>query len=77
MTQANFQKIIDGQLKNKPAKKRRFLKHSSPKKRSTGRCTVECKRCGRRAAHIGNYGLDLCRQCFREIAKKIGFVQYS
>ncbi|OIO62227.1 30S ribosomal protein S14 [Candidatus Woesearchaeota archaeon CG1_02_33_12] len=36
-----------------------------------------CERCGRAGGHIGKYGLNLCRQCFREISTKIGFKKYS
>ena len=78
MTHASYTKILEGQLKNKPAKRKKFLKYSVPKQRTTGRCRYACCRCGRRGgSHMNQYGLNLCRQCFREIATKIGFVQYS
>jgi len=33
-----------------------------------------CRRCGRKGRGIiRKYGLNLCRQCFREIAPKLGF----
>ena len=36
-----------------------------------------CLRCGRRRGIVRRYGMHLCRQCFREIAKDIGFKKYS
>ncbi|MDY6966537.1 MAG: 30S ribosomal protein S14 [Halobacteriota archaeon] len=36
-----------------------------------------CRRCGRRHGLIRKYGLYLCRQCFREMAKDMGFEKYS
>ncbi len=65
------------QLKIKPAKLKKYIKHNAPKKRSCGRSLRTCERCGRVRGHIRKYGLNFCRQCFREIATKIGFKQYS
>jgi len=65
------------QLKNKPAKMQKFLKHNKPKERKLGISSRKCERCGRFGAHISSYGLNLCRQCFREIAVEIGFKKYS
>lgn len=76
MTYSSHKKAIT-QLKAKPAKMKKFIKHNSPKKRSCGISLKRCKRCGRIRAHISKYGLSLCRQCFREIATKIGFKKYS
>jgi len=39
--------------------------------------TRRCRRCGKHRGLIRKYGLYYCRQCFREIAKKIGFKKYS
>ena len=64
------------QLKAKPAKLAKFIKHNSPKKRTCGRGRKRCRRCGRQGAHVGKYGLSLCRTCFREIATSIGFKKY-
>ncbi|MEM2935320.1 MAG: 30S ribosomal protein S14 [Candidatus Thermoplasmatota archaeon] len=36
-----------------------------------------CTRCGRRRGIIRRYGMHLCRQCFREIAKEMGFKKFS
>jgi len=65
------------QLRNKPAIAKKFLKHNRPKKRKFGVAANKCERCGRFGAHIKQYGLKLCRQCFREIAEEIGFKKYS
>ncbi len=65
------------QLKAKPVKLNKFKKHNAPKERPNGVAMKKCRRCGRNRAHIDKYGLNLCRQCFREIATKIGFKKYS
>lgn len=76
MTVSDWRKILK-QLKNKPAKLQKFLKHNKPKTRKTGIASKKCERCGRFGAHISSYGLNLCRQCFRDIAEEIGFKKYS
>jgi|TARA_B100002003_G_C14116545_1_gene537034 small subunit ribosomal protein S14 len=65
------------QLKVKPAKLKKYIKHNAPKERSCGVSLKKCRRCGRVRGHISKYGLNLCRQCFREIATKIGFKKFS
>lgn len=65
------------QLKAKPAKLKKYIKHNAPKKRTCGINLKRCRRCGRPEGHISSYGIHLCRQCFREIASKIGFKKYS
>jgi small subunit ribosomal protein S14 len=35
-----------------------------------------CQRCGRKQGLIGKYDIWLCRQCFREIARDMGFKKY-
>ncbi|MFC7227805.1 30S ribosomal protein S14 [Salinirubellus salinus] len=37
----------------------------------------ECQRCGREQGLVGKYDIWLCRQCFREIARGMGFKKYS
>ena len=39
--------------------------------------THECRRCGRKQGLVGKYEIWLCRQCFREIARSMGFKKYS
>ncbi len=39
---------------------------------------IACRRCGRKGRGIiRKYGLMLCRQCFRELAPKMGWKKYS
>lgn len=76
MTTSNPRKMMK-QLKNKPAKLKKFMKHNLPIDRKIGIGSKKCRRCGRTRAHIDKYGLDLCRQCFREIAKDLGFKKYN
>lgn len=76
MTYSNHKKVFK-QLKAKPVKLKKFVKHNSPKERKFGTCLKTCRRCGRVKGHISKYGLDLCRQCFRQIASKLGFKKYS
>lgn len=76
MTSSNWKKLLK-QLKTKPEKYRRFLKHNKPRERKFGVAAQKCSRCERYGAHISSYGLHLCRQCFREIAKEIGFKKFS
>ena len=72
---SDWKKILK-QLEKKPAKMKKFLKHNKPKERKFGASTKQCERCGRIGAHVGSYGLHFCRQCFRDIATKIGFKKY-
>ncbi len=75
MTASDWRKILK-QLEKKPAIKARFLKFCKPKDRKFGIAAKKCIRCGRYGAHLNQYGLHLCRHCFREIAEKIGFKKY-
>ena len=76
MTTSDWKKVFK-QLKAKPVKMKKYIKHNAPKKRATGQTLKRCSRCGRYGAHISKYGIGLCRHCFREIATKIGFKKYS
>ena len=76
MTASNWKKILK-QLENKPAIKKKFIKHCKPKERTTGKTMKRCENCGRFGAHIGSYNLNLCRHCFRELAEELGFEKYS
>ena len=53
-------------MKNKPKEEKKFGKGSRP-----------CRRCGQEGPIIRMYGLNLCRQCFREIANSLGFKKYE
>ena len=35
-----------------------------------------CQRCGREQGLVGKYDIFLCRQCFREVARDMGFKKY-
>ncbi len=76
MTTKDYKKALT-QLNAKPAKLNKYLKHNSPKIRTTGIGLRKCKDCGRFGAHIRSYGIHLCRTCFRDNAKKIGFKKFS
>jgi small subunit ribosomal protein S14 len=76
MTTSDWNKMIP-QFKNKPAKLKKYLKHNKPKDRKFGTSVRKCERCGRQGAHVGQYGIKLCRQCFRDLAVELGFKKYS
>ncbi len=76
MSYSNYKKVLK-QLKGKPEKLKKYVKHNAPKERSCGISRKRCGRCGRIRAHIDKYGLNLCRQCFREVAQDIGFKKYN
>lgn len=76
MTTSDYKKAFK-QLAAKPSKMKKYERFNAPKKRTTGINLKKCKRCGRTRAHIGKYGLNLCRQCFRQTAEQLGFKKYS
>lgn len=76
MTYSDYRKMLK-QLKAKPAKLQKYMRHNAPKQRKYGRSIKKCRRCGRPGAHISKYGLSLCRTCFREIATNLGFKKYN
>tara|TARA_Y100000310_G_scaffold342247_1_gene444606 strand:- start:21209 stop:21439 length:231 start_codon:yes stop_codon:yes gene_type:complete len=76
MTYSNYRKVFK-QLKAKPVKLQKYIKHNTPKKRSCGKATKRCRMTGRISGHISQYGLDLCRQAFRDTATKLGFKKYN
>ncbi len=76
MTTKNWDKTL-WQLEKKPAKLSRLLKSSKPKDRKFGASKKHCRICGRNGAHITKYNLNLCRQCFRDFAHKLGFKKYG
>jgi small subunit ribosomal protein S14 len=75
MTASDWKKVMK-QIEKKPAKLNRFMKYNKPKARKFGRSTKACEMCGRIGAHVGNYGINMCRQCFRQQATKLGFKKY-
>jgi len=76
MTASDWRKILK-QLEKKQVIKARFIRFCKPKERKFGIAAKRCERCGRFGAHISQYGIHLCRQCFREIAEEIGFKKYQ
>lgn len=76
MTASSYEKMLN-QLRNKPAKMQRYLKYNKPKKRTTGKALRRCEETGQYGGHIKSYGLNYCRQAFREIAEELGFKKYS
>ena len=36
-----------------------------------------CQRCEREQGLVGKYDIYLCRQCFREVSRSMGFKKYS
>lgn len=76
MTSSSYKKVLK-QISHKKTKANRFLKFNKPKTKKYGRGIRKCRRCGRRGAHIRKYGLNVCRQCFREIARDLGFEKYG
>ena len=76
MTTSDHTKVL-GQIGHKVGKKAKYEKHNTPKKRTMGENTKKCSFCGRTGGHISKYGLKICRQCFRDNAKELGFKKYS
>ncbi len=76
MTTSSYTKALK-QLKTKPVKLAKFMKHNVPKERTFGKDSKKCRRCGSHRAHIDKYSLDLCRKCFRNVAFQIGWKKYS
>ncbi len=64
-------------LKGKPAKYSRFTRFNQHKLQPHDRRAHMCVRCNRTEAHIGIHGLSYCRECFREVAKDLGFRKYG
>ena len=76
MTTSDPGKVLK-QIGKKPGKHAKYLKHNVGKAREYGAHTKRCKKCGNPHGHIGKYGINLCRKCFRDFARELGFKQYS
>ncbi len=50
---------------------------SKPKVVKFGKGSRKCTRCGAHEGLIRRHGLNLCRRCFREVAKTVGFKRYG
>ncbi|CAN3356200.1 small ribosomal subunit protein uS14A [Diutina catenulata] len=44
--------------------------------RNYGKGSRQCRVCSSHTGLIRKYGIDMCRQCFRERASDIGFNKY-
>lgn len=62
---------------NDPVKQYRMQRFNKHKMKSHDIRSRACVRCNRPEAHIRVHGLNYCRQCFREIAKDLGFRKYG
>jgi small subunit ribosomal protein S14 len=47
-----------------------------PESKYKSRGNNVCGQCGNRRGLIKAYGLQMCRKCFRELAKDLGFRKY-
>ncbi len=48
------------------------------KERQTWKGRIDgCRNCGRRRGVVRRYRIHLCRQCFRDNARDLGFKKYS
>ena len=65
------------QIESKPVKLARFMKFNRSKPRKFGKAMKPCRRCGKTEGIVHKYGLSYCRQCFREIARELGFEKYQ
>ncbi|HER54634.1 MAG: 30S ribosomal protein S14 [archaeon] len=54
-----------------------MVKQQTKVERKCGKGSRPCRRCGSYGSLVRRYGLDLCRQCFREIASDLGFRKYE
>ncbi len=72
MTSKDYSKVYN-QLGSKPAKWGKYVKHNAPKQRDFGKGVTRCEFCASTRGHIGKYGLNICRRCFRLNATKLGF----
>jgi ribosomal protein S14 len=54
-----------------------MVKQQTKTERKFGKGSRPCRRCGSYGSLIRAYGLNLCRQCFREIASDLGFRKYE
>jgi small subunit ribosomal protein S14 len=55
----------------------RDYKATNRKVKKFGKGSRWCRRCGSYNAMVRSYDLNLCRQCFREVAVQLGFKKYK
>ena len=76
MTVSSYKKMLK-QLTSKPAILAKYLKNNKPQDRKFGKGIKKCDECGSTHGHIAKYGINMCRQCFRENAKSLGCKKFS
>lgn len=76
MTTSDYRHILNV-IRNKPWKIKKYNKYNVPKARRCGAAKNKCQLCLRVGGHVGKYGLNLCRHCFRDYSKELGFRKYS
>jgi len=76
MTISNHKKMFS-QLKAKPVKLAKFIKHNTPLVRKCGKNNKRCILCGNPRGRVMIYNLGLCRRCFKNNAKRMGFKKYN
>jgi small subunit ribosomal protein S14 len=64
-------------LKGKPAKYSRFTRFNQHKTQPHDARSRRCIRCNRPEGLVSMHGLNYCRECFREVAKDLGFRKYG
>jgi small subunit ribosomal protein S29e len=64
----------ENKAKETPAKKKQKAKNEKMKKRTAG--VRECRICGTRKGMIRKYRLGICRRCFKDRAKDLGWEKY-
>ena len=52
------------------------MSDSKSERKVFGRGSRQCFRCGNNKGLIRRYNLDICRRCFREVSKELGFRKY-
>ena len=72
MTAKNYSKV-KAQLASKPAKWAKYEKHNAPNERKYGKGVTRCEICGSSRGVMTQFGLKMCRRCFRLNATKLGF----
>jgi small subunit ribosomal protein S29e len=82
---ADITAVVDNQLltqlqpANNPLDKSDNMSHESvwnSRPKTYGKGSRGCRVCNHQAGLIRKYGLNICRQCFREKSTDIGFVKH-
>jgi len=76
MSSSSWEKMLK-QSGHKHGKLLKILKHNKPKERKFGKGARRCERCGRYDGIIRRYGINLCWNCFKEVAQEMGFFKYG